>query len=137
MHLCLTSVGLQLNCTEPYSTWSDQMLETTSLRPTGCTLIVKMLLTAGFLTAAGCAPLPRMEPPPPLKRVDQLGSSESFSGPNAAWPGDRWWRAYGDAQLGALIEEALHGSPDLDLARRGCMQRWRKYRARMPRVCLR
>ena len=51
-----------------------------------------------------------------MKRVDELGSSNSFSAPEAAWPGDGWWRAYGDAQLDALIEEALRGSPDLDLA---------------------
>ena len=66
--------------------------------------------------AAGCAPLPRMDSPPAVKKVEQLGSSNSFAAPDAAWPGDGWWRAYGDAQLDALIEEALRGSPDLDLA---------------------
>src|SRR5476651_2386432 len=93
------------------------MLEIKSLRrPTGCTLIVKMLLSASLLASAGCAQLPRMGSPPAVKKVEQLGSSNSFSAPDAAWPGDGWWRAYGDAQLAALIEEALRGSPDLDLA---------------------
>src|SRR5215469_3886581 len=31
----------------------------------------------------------------------------------AAWPADGWWRRYGDAQLDALIDEALAGSPSL------------------------
>ena len=57
-----------------------------------------------------------MDSPPAFKKVEQLGSAHSFSAPDAAWPGDGWWRAYGDAQLDALIEEALRGSPDLDLA---------------------
>ena len=93
------------------------MLETKDLRrPTGCTLIVKVLLSASLLASSGCAPLPRMDSPPAVKKVEQLGSSNSFSAPEAAWPGDGWWRAYGDAQLDALIEEALRGSPDLDLA---------------------
>ena len=93
------------------------MLETKGPRRfTGCALIVKVLLSASLLTSSGCAPLPRMDSPPGVKKVEQLGSSNSFAAPGAAWPGDGWWRAYGDAQLDVLIEEALRGSPDLDLA---------------------
>jgi NodT family efflux transporter outer membrane factor (OMF) lipoprotein len=93
------------------------MLETNGVRrPTGCTVIVKALLAASLFASAGCAQLPRMDSPPAMKKVEQLGSSNSFSAPEAAWPGDGWWRTYGDAQLDALIEEALRGSPDLDLA---------------------
>jgi len=84
--------------------------------PTGCIRRVKLLLAAGVLAAAGCAPIPRMDSPPAIKKVEQLGSSNSFAAPRAAWPGDGWWRVYGDAQLDTLIEEALRGSPDLDLA---------------------
>ena len=51
-----------------------------------------------------------------MKKVDELGSSDSFAAPVAAWPGDQWWHAYGDPQLDALIDEALHNAPDLDLA---------------------
>jgi len=32
---------------------------------------------------------------------------------DSAWPADGWWRRYGDAQLDALIDEALAGSPSL------------------------
>ena len=52
-----------------------------------------------------------------MKKVEQLGSAESFTAPVAAWPGDGWWRAYGDPQLDTLIDEGLRGSPDLDLAK--------------------
>src|SRR5215469_17933704 len=34
----------------------------------------------------------------------------------AAWPADGWWRRYGDAQLDALVGEALAGSPSLATA---------------------
>jgi len=33
-----------------------------------------------------------------------------------AWPDDSWWHAYGDAQLDALMTEALAGSPSLQIA---------------------
>jgi NodT family efflux transporter outer membrane factor (OMF) lipoprotein len=36
--------------------------------------------------------------------------------PGAAWPGDDWWRGYGDPQLVALIEEGLRSSPDVAAA---------------------
>ena len=81
-----------------------------------CGRMVKLLLAASLLAAAGCAPLPRTDSAPTLKKVEELGSSNSFTAPLAAWPGDGWWRAYGDAQLDALIGEGLRGSPDLDLA---------------------
>src|SRR5579862_2070368 len=87
-----------------------------SPRLTSCPRFVKVVLAASLLASAGCAPLPHIDSPPAVKRAEQLGSSNSFSAPEAAWPGEGWWRAYGDAQLAALIEEALRGSPDLDLA---------------------
>jgi NodT family efflux transporter outer membrane factor (OMF) lipoprotein len=94
------------------------MQEIKGPRPTGCTLIAKVLLSASLLASAGCAQLPRMDSPPAVKTVEQLGSSNSFAAPDAAtaWPGDHWWQAYGDPQLNGLIDEALQGAPDLQLA---------------------
>jgi len=66
--------------------------------------------------ASGCAQIPRLDPPAAMRKIDDFGSSNAFAAPVAAWPGDQWWRAYGDPQLDALIEEALHNAPDLDLA---------------------
>src|SRR5438309_2053358 len=34
----------------------------------------------------------------------------------AAWPRADWWKSFGDAQLDALIDEALAGSPTLAVA---------------------
>src|ERR1043165_6918678 len=82
-----------------------------------CGRIVRLLLAGSLLAAAGCAPLPRTDAAPTMKKVQQLGSADSFTAPVAAWPGDGWWRAYGDPQLDGLIDEGLRGSPDLDLAK--------------------
>jgi NodT family efflux transporter outer membrane factor (OMF) lipoprotein len=75
-----------------------------------------LLLAVNLALASGCAQIPRLAPPPAMNKVDQLGSSNSFAAPATAWPGDQWWRAYGDAQLDELIDEALHNAPDLELA---------------------
>src|SRR5450631_376637 len=88
-----------------------------SSNPTACQRLVRVLLAVSLLASAGCAQLPRVDPPPAMKGVDQLGSANSFSAPPVAWPADGWWRAYGDPQLGALIEEALHDSADLEMAK--------------------
>ena len=87
---------------------------TSSLGP--CRHLVKALMAASLVAGGGCAQLPRMHPSPALKEVTQLGSAQSLAAPEAAWPGDGWWRLYQDPQLDALIEEALRESPDLDLA---------------------
>ena len=114
------------------------MQETKGRRHTGCTRIVKVLLAASFLTAAGCAPLPRMDSPPTLKKVDELGSSNSFAAPDAAWPGDGWWRAYGDPQLDVLIDEALQRVPGpAACAGATACRDGGRCRARMPRESLR
>jgi NodT family efflux transporter outer membrane factor (OMF) lipoprotein len=93
------------------------MQVTNSPLATGCQRIVSILLAVSLLAAGGCAQLPRMDPPPAVKGVEQLGTSNSFAAPPVVWPADGWWRAYGDPQLGALIEEALRDSPDLEMAR--------------------
>lgn len=75
-----------------------------------------LLLAVSLVLASGCAQIPRLDLPPAMKKVDELGSSNSFAVPAAAWPSDQWWNVYGDAQLNALIDEALKSAPDLDLA---------------------
>jgi len=78
---------------------------------------LSLLFAVSLSLAGGCAQIPRLDPPPAMKKVDELGSSSSFSAPPVEWPADEWWRAYGDSQLGALIEEALRDSPDLEMAK--------------------
>src|SRR5450631_1602964 len=74
-----------------------------------------LLLAVSLGLGSGCAQIPRLDPPPAMRKIDDFGSSNSFAAP-VAGPGDQWWRAYGDPQLDALIEEALHNAPELDLA---------------------
>jgi NodT family efflux transporter outer membrane factor (OMF) lipoprotein len=75
-----------------------------------------LLLAVSLGLASGCAQIPRLDPPPAMRKIDDFGSSNSFAAPISAWPSDQWWRAYGDPQLDALIEQALQNAPELDLA---------------------
>lgn len=84
--------------------------------PSASRHVVRVTFAVSLLVAAGCAPIPRLDPPPTIKKLEQLGATQAFAAPAAAWPGDSWWRAYGDPQLDALIEEGLRGAPDLALA---------------------
>jgi NodT family efflux transporter outer membrane factor (OMF) lipoprotein len=49
--------------------------------------------------------------------IASLQSQQSLAAPQGTWPSDGWWKAYGDAQLDGLIDEALSRSPDLAAAR--------------------
>lgn len=92
------------------------MQEIKGFRPIGCTGIVKPLLAVILFANAGCAQLPHMDSPPSMRKVEQLGTANSFAAPATAWPGDQWWQAYEDPQLSGLIDEALQGAPNLKLA---------------------
>src|SRR3954463_6993254 len=70
-------------------------------------------LLAGATALAGCATVSKLgEARNPAEAV-AFASSRSFQAPSADWPADRWWAAYGDAQLTALMDQALAGSPTL------------------------
>ena len=75
---------------------------------------VSALVSAVLL--GGCALLPDAQPRPAPKPIDLYGSARAFAAPTAKWPDDRWWTAYGDAQLDALVNEALRGAPSLAMA---------------------
>jgi NodT family efflux transporter outer membrane factor (OMF) lipoprotein len=68
---------------------------------------------AAALVLAGCAAVPKLGPQPQAKAPQAYATAESFQAPAAPWPADRWWAAYGDAQLSALVDEALAGAPSL------------------------
>ncbi len=53
------------------------------------------------------------------KEIGSYATTRSFAASGestAAWPQDRWWQRYGDAQLDRLVGEALAGSPSLAVA---------------------
>lgn len=82
------------------------------LKPVLSALAFAVLL-AGCASSRGLAPEDR-----PLD-ADSLQAQRSLSGvavSDAAFPRQDWWTSLGDAQLDALIAEALQGTPSLDAA---------------------
>jgi NodT family efflux transporter outer membrane factor (OMF) lipoprotein len=81
--------------------------------------MARLALIAGAAATvlSGCASVPRMGAAPQPKAASSYAASQSLAAPQADWPTDHWWTAYGDAQLDQLISEALAGSPDLAVAR--------------------
>jgi NodT family efflux transporter outer membrane factor (OMF) lipoprotein len=68
---------------------------------------------------AGCASMKGFAPEASLRDANALASQralDSVSVSTAAWPATDWWKAFGDPQLDALIDEALAGSPTLKVA---------------------
>ena len=63
-----------------------------------------------------CAQLPDLGEHSQTQPVNVLASETSLRAPVAAWPDVTWWTVYGDAQLNALIDEALQSSPDVAAA---------------------
>ena len=70
------------------------------------------LLSLMLFTSA-CASVPNLGPKPMPHTAGDYASSKSLAGSPAQWPGDGWWKSYGDPQLAQLINEGLAGSPDL------------------------
>jgi NodT family efflux transporter outer membrane factor (OMF) lipoprotein len=67
-----------------------------------------LALALGLAACAGLPPPARTTAP---RAAASYESARSLPSGDAAWPGDRWWMAYGDPQLNGLMEEALAGSP--------------------------
>jgi NodT family efflux transporter outer membrane factor (OMF) lipoprotein len=67
----------------------------------------------GVLMSSACATLPAPRTAQEVKAPSSYASAQTFKAADAAWPGDGWWKAYGDAQLNSLIDEGLASSPDL------------------------
>ena len=78
--------------------------------------LLRGALLAGVVVLSGCATMPQKGDLPSLSSVDRFASSEMLSAPPADWPSDRWWEAFEDAQLTALIEEGLVGATDVRVA---------------------
>jgi NodT family efflux transporter outer membrane factor (OMF) lipoprotein len=72
------------------------------------------LACAGLLAAACAAQGPRT-PPPAL--ADAGGLAGADAAPPATPVADRWWQAFQDPALDALVDEALAASPTLEAAR--------------------
>ena len=53
-------------------------------------------------------------------------------GTTALWPEARWWSAWGDATLDAIVDQALAGAPACRPPRSGCAWRASPSRPRVP-----
>lgn len=79
--------------------------------------LTRLTLLAGAAAAlTACASIPQLGPAPQPKAASAFAAAQSFAAPDADWPSDHWWTAYGDPQLNGLIDEALSGAPDLAMA---------------------
>ncbi|HDO8572243.1 TPA: multidrug resistance outer membrane protein MdtQ [Salmonella enterica subsp. enterica serovar Dublin] len=69
-----------------------------------------------FILLAGCAPMhdtrQSLTQQTPSSHVDSSLSAALKNG----WPDSQWWKAYHDAQLDALIDNAIQHSPDMQVA---------------------
>lgn len=73
-------------------------------------------LALASLVLGGCAlPPPKSDLPLPAQPA-RFESSASLAGPRTDWPSDGWWAAFGDPQLGVLINDGLAGATDLRVA---------------------
>jgi NodT family efflux transporter outer membrane factor (OMF) lipoprotein len=72
------------------------------------------VLALATLLLAGCASPGSVRPSAVL--ADARAQAGSPNAPATPWPTSRWWSAYGDAQLDALIDQALAGQPSLRVA---------------------
>jgi NodT family efflux transporter outer membrane factor (OMF) lipoprotein len=71
------------------------------------------------LALAACADMHGLAPGEAPHDTAALAASRTLAkAPVAAdaWPANDWWKAYGDPQLDALMDEALAGSPSLAVA---------------------
>ena len=68
------------------------------------------LLSGVVLLLAGCASPQGIAP---TRHVDAPADVAASDTP---WPATRWWQAYGDTQLDALVDKALTGQPGLQVA---------------------
>ncbi|MCP1468422.1 NodT family efflux transporter outer membrane factor (OMF) lipoprotein [Sphingobium sp. OAS761] len=75
-----------------------------------------VMAAASVLLLPACAAVPDLGPEPAVRAPATVAAGQSLAAPQAAWPDDRWWAAYGDQQLTTLIEEGLRNAPDMAMA---------------------
>jgi len=76
--------------------------------------LAALLVSSAAITA--CATVPDLGRAPAIRPPEAFAATESLRASATAWPQENWWSDYGDAQLDALITEALSTAPDLAAA---------------------
>ena len=83
------------------------------------TLRARLSLVLLAMSLAGCANYSGLTTEGVSLDAKSLKAGQSLSGVTlspAAWPKSDWWKSLGDPQLDGLIREALHDSPDMQIA---------------------
>ncbi|MFJ5254353.1 efflux transporter outer membrane subunit [Pseudomonas sp. NPDC088414] len=83
------------------------------------TLRSSLTLVLSAMILAGCANYSGLDTQGKNLDAKSLKVGQSLSGVTlspAAWPKSDWWTSLGDPQLDGLIREALHDSPDMQIA---------------------
>lgn len=83
------------------------------------TLRTRFSLVLLAMSLAGCANYSGLTTEGVSLDAKSLKAGQSLSGVTlspAAWPKSDWWKSLGDPQLDGLIREALHDSPDMQIA---------------------
>ena len=83
------------------------------------TLRARLSLVLLAMSLAGCANYSGLPTEGVSLDAKSLKAGQSLSGVTlspAAWPKSDWWKSLGDPQLDGLIREALHDSPDMQIA---------------------
>ncbi|MDR0480638.1 MAG: efflux transporter outer membrane subunit [Gallionellaceae bacterium] len=73
-----------------------------------------LIIFSVLLGLSGCASMGNIAPQSRLTDANTLKTGLPEG--HAAWPSERWWERYGDAQLNGLIDAALRDSPTLRVA---------------------
>ena len=83
------------------------------------TLRSSLTLLLSAMILAGCANYSGLDTEGQRLDAKSLKTAQSLDGVTlspAAWPKSDWWSSLGDPQLDDLIREALHDSPDMQIA---------------------
>ncbi|RON08646.1 multidrug RND transporter [Pseudomonas brassicacearum] len=83
------------------------------------TLRTGLSLMLVAMSLAGCASYSGLNTQGVSLDAKTLKAGQSLNGVTlspAAWPKSDWWKSLGDPQLDGLIREALHDSPDMQIA---------------------
>lgn len=75
--------------------------------------VCAVLFTAGLIA---CAPMPPAQQALPQRDLASAQLSASIKLARDGWPDAQWWNSYNDAQLNALMTQALHDAPTLQTA---------------------
>lgn len=87
----------------------------------GCRAACRLLVLTAATALPGCAALaPQRSGEPPALAVPATWLQADGAGPGRVAPD--WWRAFGDAQLNALVSRALQASPNLRSAQASLRQ---------------